>query len=311
LNGTFFTLVSGDWNVARNKPTTLSSVQWDGISSRAVDGNVNPDYNQGESCAHSDETLGPENKWLCVDLEESFFIRNIKIFNRNAYESRLDGFEIRLSSSGGCDSAGFTSATQCYKDDKTSPGKPVYTIERCNVEGVPSFAGRYVFISVGKNHNSQPAILTICELQIFTENCPVGYYGTNCQISCPQNCLNKECEKVRGGCSKGCLDGYYGDYCESSCNILCITNCKDNKCDWKTGICKGCEDGFYGESCNYPCSTCKDSCRQSDGICLTGCTPGYWGINGMCLHECPESCGTNGCKMNNVTCNDELAKALN
>ena len=43
--------------------------------------------------------------------------------------------------------------------------------------------------------------------------CPsLGYYGENCSIPCPENCLGGLCDSVNGTCF-GCLDGYSGPTC--------------------------------------------------------------------------------------------------
>ena len=39
-----------------------------------------------------------------------------------------------------------------------------------------------------------------------------GFYGENCSIPCPQNCLDSRCHIVEGTCF-GCVDGYIGDKC--------------------------------------------------------------------------------------------------
>ena len=39
----------------------------------------------------------------------------------------------------------------------------------------------------------------------------LGHYGTNCSISCPQNCLNGVCD-INGYCP-GCVAGYKGRTC--------------------------------------------------------------------------------------------------
>ena len=43
--------------------------------------------------------------------------------------------------------------------------------------------------------------------------CPsLGYYGENCSIPCPVNCLDGLCDSVNGTCF-GCFDGYSGPTC--------------------------------------------------------------------------------------------------
>ena len=40
-----------------------------------------------------------------------------------------------------------------------------------------------------------------------------GYYGKNCDISCPDNCKERNCEIVNGSCVS-CEDGYKDQFCD-------------------------------------------------------------------------------------------------
>ena len=44
------------------------------------------------------------------------------------------------------------------------------------------------------------------------------------------------------GCPK---NGYYG----KDCNITCPQNCQDNRCNIKNGTCLGCSVGYKGQKC--------------------------------------------------------------
>ncbi|XP_055957076.1 proprotein convertase subtilisin/kexin type 5-like [Patella vulgata] len=289
--------VLGSLNVALNKPTWQTSTYDGAVSTRAVDGNMNQVWT-GRSCAAT--TNKGESEWFCVDLKQSFDISSIKIFNvLDGGRVHIKGFEIRLSSTGLCDEAGFTSATPCYKDH-TSIAQYVYTIERCNQASVPSLSARFVFVSVKRAH------MLICELQIFTESCPDGFYGTNCNLRCPANCADNVCGKMIGSCSNGCQGDLYGNRCELSCS----TRCKNGKCNARTGKCIGCKDGYYSDVCEESCSTCNGPCRQLDGVCLTGCKDGYWGCNGLCLQTC-SYCNTGGCRIEDGVCHNGCQVGFN
>ena len=45
----------------------------------------------------------------------------------------------------------------------------------------------------------------------------LGHYGTNCSISCPQNCLNGVCD-INGDCP-GCVAGYKGRTCNEGVHL--------------------------------------------------------------------------------------------
>ncbi|KAK6181246.1 hypothetical protein SNE40_009140 [Patella caerulea] len=129
------------------------------------------------------------------------------------------------------------------------------------------------------------------------DDCPNGFYGTNCNMRCPTTCLNNTCDKIDGSCSHGCHGDLYGERCNSNCS----SHCKDGKCDVRTGRCIGCEDDYYGDMCEESCSTCNGPCRQLDGVCLTDCKDGFWGSNGLCLQTC-SYCKPGGCRIENGVC---------
>ena len=80
-------------NVAQGKPTTQSGTAWGGVSSRAVDANLNTDYKDG-GCSH---TRMQDNPWLEVDLEASYNVATVRITNRgDEAGTRLDGFTIKV-----------------------------------------------------------------------------------------------------------------------------------------------------------------------------------------------------------------------
>jgi hypothetical protein len=49
---------------------------------------------------------------------------------------------------------------------------------------------------------------------LSVSECPDGYYGMNCELSC--NCLSdsEACSKSTGSCVSGCKAGYGGDGCQ-------------------------------------------------------------------------------------------------
>ncbi|KAK6187343.1 hypothetical protein SNE40_005398 [Patella caerulea] len=117
-----------------------------------------------------------------------------------------------------------------------------------------------------------PAELTLCEVEVYVA-CEAGYYGPGCYQNCPKRCLNKICDDV-------------------------------------SGKCVGCNAGRYGDKCEDTCLTCHGSCRQLDGICLTGCKDGYWGPNGLCLETCGY-CTTGGCRIEDGVCYNGCKDGVN
>ena len=80
-------------NLAFGKQTDQSSVNFDGVSSRAVDGISNTDY-CANSCTHTDREL---NSWWRVDLGQVEQVSEIYLVNQeNQWFYRQNNFEIRV-----------------------------------------------------------------------------------------------------------------------------------------------------------------------------------------------------------------------
>ncbi len=88
----FGTLAASETNVALNKPATQSSTRFNGVASRAVDGNTS-----GNSFTHSDFEQG----WWRVDLLDQYDISTINVFNRTSCCSdRLVGARVYVGNIG-------------------------------------------------------------------------------------------------------------------------------------------------------------------------------------------------------------------
>ncbi|KAL4223747.1 hypothetical protein ACF0H5_017213 [Mactra antiquata] len=74
-------------NVALKKPASMSSLSVDRVASRAVDGNTNQNFFDGNSCFH---TLGEANPWWRVDLGNDYYISNAVLYNRMDYDNVLN-----------------------------------------------------------------------------------------------------------------------------------------------------------------------------------------------------------------------------
>ncbi|XP_050403287.1 receptor-type tyrosine-protein phosphatase kappa isoform X2 [Patella vulgata] len=229
-----------------------------GIASRAVDGNTDSDYDNGKSCTHTTEG---QSGWWCVDLQQLYYFNQIKIYNRKntTWWGRLKEFQIKISSSGQCNQTGFTSATSCYKD--TTPTiQSVYNVTGCNQGSSTSFTGRTVYVSSLKES------LTLCEVEIFavpTVQCNTGYYSTSSSTCKPCNtCFNNTCDPITGACTGDCKTGFYGGSCQQNCSDGCL----NNQCSKSDGRCSKCIMGRYDEGCNVSCSTeCNGGCDRDDG----------------------------------------------
>ena len=65
----------------------------DHVASRAVDGYINPNINDGY-CAHPESKDTSKRAWWYVDLEDSYRISNIILFNRQGSEGMFTRFHI-------------------------------------------------------------------------------------------------------------------------------------------------------------------------------------------------------------------------
>ena len=80
-------------NLAYQKKTNQSSIDFEGVSSRAVDGNSNTNWYDG-SCVH---TTSEKQPWWRVDLGKVELVNEVYVVNRGVCcGNRLNPFEIRV-----------------------------------------------------------------------------------------------------------------------------------------------------------------------------------------------------------------------
>ncbi len=133
-------------NLALNKPTSQSSTDFNGSSSRAVDGNTNGVYSN-ESVTHT--TMEP-NAWWRVDLEAIYEINSINVFNRtDCCTDRLVGARIYVGSVDSSEPNDYTLIGELEED----------TLD--NFDGL-SIQGRYVLV-----RKEEVSFLSLAEIQIF------------------------------------------------------------------------------------------------------------------------------------------------
>ncbi|XP_054478162.1 fucolectin-like [Anoplopoma fimbria] len=91
--------ISGNFgaNIAKGGKVTQSSVGWDGIPERAIDGNRASVYQQ-RSCSHT--ARGDKKPWWRLDLLKTYNINTVTITNRrDCCHKRINGAEIRIGNS--------------------------------------------------------------------------------------------------------------------------------------------------------------------------------------------------------------------
>jgi len=81
-------------NIAREGKASQSSTNGEGVAARAIDGNKDPEW--GKHGQTHTSNSGEKNPWWEVDLGHAVAIEKVQIWNRTGFESRLDGFTIKL-----------------------------------------------------------------------------------------------------------------------------------------------------------------------------------------------------------------------
>ncbi|CAH1250771.1 Hypp8909 [Branchiostoma lanceolatum] len=82
-------------NLAEHKHARQYRTKYRSEAGLAVDGNVHPDYHQG-SCSYTN--AGPD-VWWYVDLEESYAIGEVKVYNNDRYPEMINPFNIMVGNS--------------------------------------------------------------------------------------------------------------------------------------------------------------------------------------------------------------------
>ncbi|XP_078327391.1 uncharacterized protein LOC111112176 [Crassostrea virginica] len=229
----------------------------------------------GGQCVISGNEKRTATWW--VNLTSILSIHHITIYYRTenvpwglsgGFTGRFLGFSLYISNT-----TNKSDGVLCFKDTSfTQSTIPSVFDIPCPVHGqyVIYFNERSEGVTYPDDYSTY-AFNELCEVEVF--GCPVpGYYGTACSIPCPDpNC--RYCHIETGSC-QGCKPGTRGHRCEIACPY-----------------------GFFGQDCVNSCNnTCK-GCNTVNGVCDTGCFPGW---NGKYCHEkcdktygpgCTETCG--------------------
>ncbi|XP_078328171.1 uncharacterized protein LOC111117395 [Crassostrea virginica] len=233
---------------------------WEGAEDwrggKAVDGRYTDRSAHGGQCVVSENNERTAT-WR-VDLGGVVSISHIDIYYRTdnhsrptILTSRIAGFFLYVSNTTTKEDGHL-----CFHEIQRVNGTPSED-QRINC----SVQGRYVFYYNERlpgvtypSYYSTYAFYDLCELEVH--GCSnVGYYGSNCNISCPTNCQERRCDVNTGDCL-GCVPGYVGPTCSQVC-----------------------PDQMYGQSCLFPCGNCSkgETCHHVNGTCLYGCNVGTQG----------------------------------
>ena len=116
----------------------------------------------------------------------------------------------------------------------------------------------FSFYSQSSNH------LRHLEVGPIQGQCVDGFWGSQCEHACSENCLEGVCERATGNCSP-CQFPYQTGL---NCASICPENCNSG-CD-QLGNCFDCtETSMWGAQCENTCNyRCPNSCDVADGSCL-------------------------------------------
>ncbi|XP_051540724.1 extracellular matrix organizing protein FRAS1-like [Myxocyprinus asiaticus] len=129
-----------------------------------------------------------------------------------------------------------------------------------------------------------PAVLAPSGL--CSPRCPTGYYADVnrvCQM-CDSQCLSCEMTGVCTSCRDPAKVLLFGECQYESCAhqyYLNTTTRTCRECDWSCNVCRG--------PLRSDCLQCMEGYVLQDGICVPGCTPGFYQDTERCL-SCEEHC---------------------
>ena len=150
----FGTSVSAPVNVSQGKVATQSSIAFDGVPARAVDGSTNGNWSVG-STTH---TNNDANAWWQVDLGSSYTLGSVVLFNRtDCCADRLTNFYVFVSST---DLTGRTYAN--ILADATVKKFQVTGQAPASLAVALNAAGRYVRVQLAGTNS-----LSLAEVQVF------------------------------------------------------------------------------------------------------------------------------------------------
>ena len=87
-------VISGGKNVATGGKASQSSTHGAAVAAKAIDGNKDSNFNKGGQ-THT-ANAGEKDPWWELDLGQSSAVEKVQIWNRSGFESRLDGFTVKL-----------------------------------------------------------------------------------------------------------------------------------------------------------------------------------------------------------------------
>ncbi|XP_071129446.1 uncharacterized protein [Mytilus edulis] len=178
------------------------------------------------SCAHTAVIPGPA--WWMFHFSSGYaYITNIKLYYRENYAYRMDGFKLYVTNSSTIPPDGYL----CYEDGPGLPNPSTTMTIQCRQ------LGTYIIYYDNTGDYQFGPIIELCYVAIT--GCRKGMWGTDCYTKCPSVCIGQHCYPENGLCVWGCGE----------------EKCLNNRWDKQTGVCtEGCVREF-SQLCN--CYKCK------------------------------------------------------
>ncbi|VDI05385.1 Hypothetical predicted protein [Mytilus galloprovincialis] len=207
--------VAAQMNLTPLGNATQSSLHYSGKPQNAIEP---PDSNKWsfDKCTHT--SYGRTKAWWMFTFSFGYaYITDIKIYYREHFAYRMDGFKIYVTNTSTIPPDGYL----CYEDP--DPGLPNIT------QTIPCFQlGKYVIYYDTKGDGTYGTWGPTVELcYVVIKECPPSYYGNLCQSRCPVNCSGP-CDLETGQCTDGCINGRFGETCEL--DAQCFTDSKMTNC---------------------------------------------------------------------------------
>ncbi|CAC5376555.1 Tyrosine-protein phosphatase non-receptor type 5,Tyrosine-protein phosphatase non-receptor type 20,Receptor-type tyrosine-protein phosphatase R,Receptor-type tyrosine-protein phosphatase eta,Tyrosine-protein phosphatase non-receptor type 7,Receptor-type tyrosine-protein phosphatase O,Receptor-type tyrosine-protein phosphatase beta [Mytilus coruscus] len=175
-------------------------------------------------CTHTQPDMSP-SWWMFNISYGSAFITDIKIYYRNQFGKRMDGFQLYVSNTSTIPPPDYN---LCYKDDPGLPYPDKIKTISCNQ------LGQYViYYDDVPGPDESGSVIELCFVVI--NGCQKNFWGINCIMSCTERCIEQHCYPENGSCVLGCNS----------------ENCLKDVCDKNTAVCtSGCKERRTGSYCN-------------------------------------------------------------
>ncbi|CAC5417491.1 unnamed protein product [Mytilus coruscus] len=178
---------------------------------------------------------------------------------------RMDGFKLYVTNTSTIPPDGYL----CYEDP--DPGLPNITQTiPCNQLG--QYVIYYDTKGSDEGQNINGPVVELCYVAI--NGCEKSFWGSNCQKSCSENCIEQHCYPGNGSCILGCnTENCLNDICNRY-TAVCTNGCKARRTGSYCDKYNVASDGLFSQtpSGSHPASLANDgnktSCSKTKGFPL-------------------------------------------